>query len=87
MTNGGRGVRWSADGRPSKCEVRTCLLPTFTGPCTATGGYLGFYEIQEVLKNGANPIHDEEAAVNYLVFDSNQWISCDDEDTFKQKVD
>ncbi|KAI7201665.1 glycoside hydrolase family 18 protein [Hortaea werneckii] len=57
------------------------------GPCTATAGYLGFYEIQEVLKNGAKQIHDEDAAVNYLVFDSNQWISYDDKVTFKQKVD
>ncbi|KAI7026582.1 glycoside hydrolase family 18 protein, partial [Hortaea werneckii] len=57
------------------------------GPCTATGGYLGFYEIREVLKSGAKPIHDEDAAVNYLVFDSDQWISYDDDVTFKQKVD
>lgn len=48
------------------------------GPCTGTGGYLGFYEIQEVLKSGANPVHDTEAAVNYLVFDNDQWISYDD---------
>ena len=58
-----------------------------TGPCTATGGYLGFYEIQEVLKSGAKPVHDEKAAVNYLVFDNDQRISYDDKVTFKQKVD
>ncbi|KAK3369407.1 hypothetical protein B0T24DRAFT_580387 [Lasiosphaeria ovina] len=57
------------------------------GPCTATGGYLGFYEIQQILKSGVEPIHDTDAAVNYLVFDNNQWISYDDSVTFKQKAD
>ncbi|KAK7915206.1 glycoside hydrolase superfamily [Apiospora marii] len=57
------------------------------GPCTSTGGYLGHYEIQQVLKSGAKPVHDSEAAVNYLVFDDTQWISYDDSVTFKQKAD
>ncbi|KAK7962859.1 bacteriodes thetaiotaomicron symbiotic chitinase [Apiospora aurea] len=57
------------------------------GPCTATGGYLGFYEIQEVLRSGVKPVHDSEAAVNFLVFDQTQWISYDDSVTFKQKAD
>lgn len=33
------------------------------------------------------PVHDVEAAVKYLVFDSNQWVSYDDATTFKQKLD
>lgn len=40
-----------------------------------------------MLAKGAKPVHDEQAAVNYLVFDEDQWISYDDEVTFKQKVD
>jgi chitinase len=40
-----------------------------------------------VLKSGAKPVHDKEAAVNYLVFDKDQWISYDDKVTFQQKVD
>jgi chitinase len=32
-------------------------------------------------------VHDTDAAVNYLVFDKNQWISYDDAVTFKQKAD
>lgn len=63
------------------------LTDLLIGPCTATGGYLGFYEIQEILKQGAKPVHDTEAAVNYLVFDNDQWISYDDKVTFKQKSD
>ncbi|KAF4160011.1 hypothetical protein CNMCM6936_004140 [Aspergillus lentulus] len=65
------------------------------GPCSATGGMLAYYEIQDVLsqassgkKRGAiTPTHDKEAAVNYFTFDDNQWVSYDDEVTFKQKVD
>ncbi|KAI1114378.1 hypothetical protein F5Y14DRAFT_441271 [Nemania sp. NC0429] len=66
------------------CPFNSASKP---GPCTATGGYLGFYEIQQVLKSGAKAVHDSDAAVKYLVFDENQWISYDDSVTFKQKTD
>jgi hypothetical protein len=64
------------------------------GPCTDTGGILGYYEIQNII-NGAGskkraapvPIHDEASAVNYLVFDDDQWISYDDAASFKQKTE
>ncbi|KAK8127253.1 bacteriodes thetaiotaomicron symbiotic chitinase, partial [Apiospora sp. TS-2023a] len=59
------------------------------GVCTQTSGYLSYYEIQEILaKNpGIKVIHDEKAAVKYFTWDNNQWISYDDRDTFKQKVE
>jgi len=65
------------------------------GPCTKTGGILGYYEIQQILNGGSGtkkratvtPVHDTAAAVNYLVFDKDQWVSYDDKVTFKQKVD
>lgn len=59
------------------------------GPCSATSGILMYYEIQAILSQiqGLKPVHDKDAAVKYLVFDSNQWVSYDDLDTFKQKVD
>ena len=59
------------------------------GPCTKTGGYLAYYEVQSVLKNNPSikPVHDEDAAVKYFVWNTNQWISYDDADTYKQKVD
>ncbi|RMD41478.1 hypothetical protein DV735_g3660, partial [Chaetothyriales sp. CBS 134920] len=48
-----------------------------------------FYEIQAMLDQvpALQPIYDKQAAVKYLVFDSNQWVSYDDAETFKQKVD
>ncbi|KAF7171146.1 hypothetical protein CNMCM5623_003575 [Aspergillus felis] len=65
------------------------------GPCSTTGGMLAYYEIQAVLSQGSSgkkraaitPTHDKEAAVNYFTFDGDQWVSYDDEVTFKQKVD
>jgi len=57
------------------------------GPCTNTGGILSYYEIKEILAGGVTPVHDTEAAVNYITFNSNQWISYDDAVTFKQKTD
>lgn len=64
------------------------------GPCSATGGIFAYYEVHELLKqyNGQkraaiSPVHDEAAAVKYFTFDKDQWVSYDDEDTFKQKVD
>ena len=57
------------------------------GPCSATSGILMYYEIQAILKQvpSLRPVIDEKAAVNYLVFDNNQWVSYDDKDTFAIK--
>ena len=59
------------------------------GPCSDTSGILMYYEIQAILsqKPDLKPVHDEKSAVNYLVFDKNQWVSYDDAKTFKQKLD
>jgi GH18 family chitinase len=32
-------------------------------------------------------IHDEEAAVKYMTWDTNQWISFDDAESFQEKLD
>jgi chitinase len=62
------------------------------GPCTGEGGILGHYEIQAILKSETSrkralkPVHDKEAAVKYITFDKDQWVSFDDKDTMKQKV-
>lgn len=49
---------------------------------------LAYYEVQDILKkHSITPIHDKEAAVKYFSWDNNQWISYDDAETFKQKID
>ncbi|EAU32456.1 predicted protein [Aspergillus terreus NIH2624] len=64
------------------------------GPCSNTGGMLGYYEIMSILDGASGkkrakitPTHDKDAAVNYFIFDDDQWVSYDDKTTFKQKVD
>lgn len=36
---------------------------------------------------GYNPIYDKETGVKYFSFGDNQWVSYDDADTLKVKVD
>ncbi|KAI1852652.1 hypothetical protein JX266_002193 [Neoarthrinium moseri] len=57
------------------------------GPCSNEPGILMYYEIQAILNQvpDLKPVFDREAAVKYLTFDDNQWISYDDEETFKVK--
>lgn len=35
----------------------------------------------------AKPVYDKNAKVNYMVYGENNWISYDDERTFKDKID
>ena len=48
-----------------------------------------YYEIMALLGQHPDikPVHDETAAVKYVVFNGNQWVSYDDADTFKAKID
>ncbi|CAK7207307.1 hypothetical protein SEUCBS139899_010117 [Sporothrix eucalyptigena] len=58
------------------------------GPCSNASGILDYQEIADIiLKNDLKPVHDETAAVKWISWDSNQWVSYDDADTFKQKRD
>ncbi|KAI9146931.1 symbiotic chitinase [Paramyrothecium foliicola] len=69
------------------CQFSSGAKP---GVCTGTSGYLAHYEIQDIIgknkKRGITPIHDKEAAVKYMTWDNDQWISYDDKDTFEQKI-
>ena len=56
------------------------------GPCSATSGILDDQEIQDIITStGVVPTWDKTAGVKWITWDSNQWVSYDDEDTFKQK--
>ncbi|KAI1840789.1 hypothetical protein JX266_012996 [Neoarthrinium moseri] len=83
-------------GRAFTLQNPSCTVPgcpfsggADPGSCTATSGYLAYYEIQDILNE--NPdikvIHDEDAAVKYFTWGDDQWISYDDADTFKQKIE
>ena len=57
------------------------------GACTGTPGVLSAAEINEVIANGASVIHDDAAAVKIVTWDSNQWVSFDDTQTLRSKID
>ena len=84
-------------GRAFELEDTGCSKPgcqfkgaAAAGPCTASAGTLGYFEIMDIIKDQKPKlIHDAEAAINYIQFGSanDQWVSYDDSITFKQKVD
>ncbi|KAF1922183.1 glycoside hydrolase family 18 protein, partial [Didymella exigua CBS 183.55] len=58
------------------------------GACSGESGILSYREIMEVIKvNKIKPVHDKEAGVKYITWNTDQWVSYDDKETFKQKKD
>ncbi|KAF2737441.1 hypothetical protein EJ04DRAFT_430966, partial [Polyplosphaeria fusca] len=58
------------------------------GPCTQNSGTLSYKEITEIVEaHKLTPIYDRDNAVKYITWDNDQWVSYDDEETFKQKID
>lgn len=56
------------------------------GQCTQTSGILSNSEIQDVIAQyDLTPILNEEAGIKYIVWDSDQWVSYDDEETLALK--
>lgn len=74
----------------SSCSTPGCSFSggAAPGPCSATSGILTYYEIKALLaqNTGLIPTFDTVAAVKYVTFNGNQWVSYDDADTFKLKV-
>lgn len=57
------------------------------GECTGTPGVLSAAEINQIIKDGATVTFDQEAAVKIVTWDTDQWVSWDDTETLKIKVD
>jgi chitinase len=57
------------------------------GECTASAGTLSFAEIQRIVADDATVTLDKDAGVQIVVFDNDQWVSYDDSETFKIKLD
>ena len=58
------------------------------GPCSKASGIFDYREISDIItKNNLQPVHDEKAGVKWITWDSNQWVSYDDAQTFQQKRD
>lgn len=44
-------------------------------------------EINRLIDDGADVTLDKDAAVKIVTWDNNQWVSYDDDETFKMKLD
>ncbi|KAJ6001245.1 hypothetical protein N7522_006472 [Penicillium canescens] len=82
-------------GRSFQLSDTSCWKPgcEFSGPgakgkCTDAAGILSYREIQSIINDaGGTAYLDKEAAVRYMVYNDDNWISFDDEGTFKQKIE
>lgn len=62
--------------------------PAKAGPCSNAAGILDNKEIIDIIKQkNVKPVWDKTAGVKWISWDSDQWISYDDADTFQQKRD
>ncbi|KAL4969965.1 glycoside hydrolase superfamily [Aspergillus stella-maris] len=58
------------------------------GPCTNTTGVLSATEVSRILREGkGQKFLDEQAAVQVVVFDKDQWVAFDDTAALKSKLD
>ncbi|KAM5467394.1 putative chitinase [Microsporum audouinii] len=57
------------------------------GVCTGTPGVLSAAEINDIIKKGAKITFDKTAAVKIVTWDTDQWVSWDDKETLKLKLD
>ncbi|KAG7049801.1 glycoside hydrolase family 18 protein [Colletotrichum scovillei] len=72
------------------CKTAGCGFSAGGAPgrCSASAGTLMFSEIQEIIdKGGAQVTTDKTAAVKIVTWGGNQWVSYDDEETLKLKMD
>ena len=71
------------------CTTAGCVFTSGAraGPCTQSVGTLSYAEIKRIVARGNKVIKDDTAAVKMVVYDTDQWVSYDDAETLKMKVD
>ena len=71
------------------CTTAGCVFTSGgdAGQCTQSVGTLSYAEIQRIIASGATVTMDDKAAVKSVVYNTNQWVSYDDAETFGLKVD
>ncbi|KAH6651435.1 glycosyl hydrolases family 18-domain-containing protein [Truncatella angustata] len=82
-------------GRAFQLQDPSCSKPgcnfkggATKGGCSGESGILSYREIMAVIDaKKIKPIHDKTAGVKYITWNSDQWVSYDDADTFTQKKD
>ena len=71
------------------CSDPGCLFKggAAAGVCTDNSGTLSYREIMQIIATyGLQPYYDRVDAVKYVTWNSDQWVSFDDRDTFQQKI-
>lgn len=74
----------------SDCDTPGCpyLSAGDAGECSASAGILLSSEIEQIITdNNLTPVLYSNAAVKTITWDGDQWVSFDDEETFKLKAD
>ncbi|RMD41706.1 hypothetical protein DV735_g3417, partial [Chaetothyriales sp. CBS 134920] len=87
------GLGWY--GRSFKLADPRCNRPgcpfsegAAAGPCSATSGVLTLAEIERIIEDhDLTPQFDQEAAVNWITWNGDQWVSYDNKKTFQMKID
>lgn len=71
------------------CMTAGCPFadPARPGRCTGQEGILAGYEINDIIKNGGKVSFDKEAAVKIVTWNNDQWVSWDDAESLKLKLD
>jgi chitinase len=71
------------------CTTAGCVFTSGAraGNCTQSVGTLSYAEIERIVASGATVTKDDTAAVKMVVYDTDQWVSYDDAETLKMKVD
>ena len=72
------------------CSKPGCLFKAGASPggCTKNSGTLSYREITDIVEqHELRPEYDKDNAVKYIVWNQDQWVSYDDEETFKQKIE
>jgi chitinase len=75
--------------KDSSCMTAGCPFSSGAdgGECTGTPGVLSAAEIVKIIANGAKVTFDPVAAVKIVTWNTDQWVSWDDAQTLKMKVD
>ncbi|KAJ5424840.1 glycoside hydrolase [Penicillium cf. griseofulvum] len=71
------------------CNTPGCIFSEGgkAGECTKSAGTLSNSEIDRIISsNGLTPVMDKEAAVKWVTWDSDQWVSYDDGETMQMKL-
>jgi len=72
-----------------RCSTPGCVFTDGgkAGECTNNVGTLSYAEIRRKINGGGTVTLNKAAAVKQVTYEGNQWVSYDDEETLKMKID